>query len=95
MLTPAHKVIEICGGYHAVAEMTGRHETRVRRWTYAKDKGGTGGLIPSDMQQVLLDGARERGIDLRPEHFFRPDVASDTDASASAPPDAPQTEAAE
>lgn len=56
-----------------MAEMTGRCETRVRRWTYPREKGGTGGLIPSDAQVVLLRGARARGIDLRPEHFF-PDL---------------------
>lgn len=71
MLRPALTVIEICGGFRAVAEMTGRHETRVRRWTYARERGGTDGLIPAEMQQLLLDRAKERGIPLRPEHFFR------------------------
>jgi hypothetical protein len=71
MMEPAHTVIAICGGFRAVSEITGRDETRVRRWTYEKTKGGTGGLIPSEMQVVLLDAARERGIDLRPEHFFK------------------------
>lgn len=52
--------------------MTGRHPINVRRWTYPKDRrGGTGGLIPNDCQQRLLEEARARGIDLRPEHFFK------------------------
>lgn len=76
MLNPAHTVIEICGGFAAVAEITGRHETRIRRWTYPKDRGGTGGLIPSDMQHVLLNAARKSGKDLRPEHFFCTDDVS-------------------
>lgn len=70
MLEPAHTVITICGGYAETARMSGRSEVRVRRWEYPKEKGGTGGLIPSDCQQTLLDAARAEGKDLRPEHFF-------------------------
>lgn len=70
MLEPAHTIIRICGGFEAVARMTGREVTRVRRWTYTREKGGTGGLIPSDIQPVLMKEARAQGIDLRPEHFF-------------------------
>ena len=70
MLEPASSIIAICGGYAAVAEIVSRSEVRVRRWTYHKLKGGTGGLIPADCQQALLLGAQARGIDLRPEHFF-------------------------
>ena len=78
MLEPAQTIITICGGFEAVAAMTRRSEVRVRRWTYPKSRGGTGGLIPADVQQVLLAAARNQGIDLRPEHFF-------PDASAAAP----------
>lgn len=73
MLEPAKTVIEICGGFAAVAEMTKRSEIRVRRWGYPKPRGGSDGRIPSDVQPVLLAEARRRGIDLRPEHFFRPE----------------------
>lgn len=69
-MEPASTIIKICGGFSAVAEMTGRTEIRVRRWTYPKDRGGTGGLIPSDCQGRLLLKAQERGIDLQPRHFF-------------------------
>lgn len=71
MMEPAHTVITLCGGIKAVADMTNRDESRVRRWMYGKDRGGTDGLIPSDMQPVLLEAARQRGINLKPEHFFR------------------------
>jgi hypothetical protein len=63
-------IITLCGGYKAVSEMTGRDETRVRRWTYPKERGGSDGLIPSDVQQRLMDAARARGLPLTPEHFF-------------------------
>ena len=69
-MEPASTIIEICGGFKAVAEITGRDETRVRRWTYPKEKGGTGGLIPTECQQALMSAARQSGGPLRPEHFF-------------------------
>jgi hypothetical protein len=77
MLNPAKTVIEICGGTKAVAEMADRTENRIRRWTYPKGKrGGTGGLIPSDVQGLLLAEARKRGIDLRPEHLIPNEAGS-------------------
>jgi hypothetical protein len=74
VMEPAASIIQLCGGVRAVADMTGRSVARVHRWAYPKDRGGTDGLIPSDCQQVLMAQAKERGIDLRPEHFF-PDYA--------------------
>ena len=89
MLNPAQRVIEICGGFRAVAEMTGRHETRVRRWTYDKDKGGTGGVIPADMQQRILDAARARRLPLEPEHFFvMPEEGGASDGGCETCPEA-------
>ena len=69
-MEPARTIIDICGGFRAVAEMTGRNETRVRRWTYPKDRRGSGGLIPAECQQVIMAEARRRNIPLLPEHFF-------------------------
>ena len=70
MLEPAITIITICGGFEATAAMANRSEVRVRRWAYPKNRGGTGGLIPAECQQLLLDGAKRLGLDLRPEHFF-------------------------
>ena len=69
-MEPARNIIRICGGVAEVAEMISRDPSRVHRWMYPKDKGGTGGRIPADLQETLLTKARERGRDLRPEHFF-------------------------
>lgn len=66
----AKRVIEKCGGHQAVADMTGVHLTRVHRWTYPADRGGTGGLIPAKHQPTLMEEARKRGIDLQPSDFF-------------------------
>lgn len=76
-LDPARTVIEICGGIAATAKLAGRDKIRVRRWTYSKERGGTGGLIPSDMQVVLMRSASEEGIDLKPEHFFENNSSND------------------
>jgi hypothetical protein len=90
MLEPARTVIEICGGARRVSDLCGRELSRVYRWTYAREKGGTGGLIPSEVQPLLLEQARAAGIDLRPEHFF---VTKTGDVPGSDP--APPREAAE
>ena len=70
MLEPATSIIKLCGGVEAVAAMTNRHPTRVLRWMHPKSKGGTGGLIPTDLQEPLLLAAREKGIGLTPDHFY-------------------------
>jgi hypothetical protein len=81
MMDPAKTIIALCGGFKAVAVMVQRSEVRVRRWTYTPEKGGTGGLIPSDCQQRLLDEARRQGLPLTPDHFFIPTPSSAKDAA--------------
>ena len=76
MSNAAEIIIEKCGGHGVVAGICGVHITRVYRWTYPVEKGGTGGLIPTRHQTQLLKGARERGIDLKPEDFFSPELTS-------------------
>lgn len=85
MSNAAKKVIEICGGPQAVAEMVGVHVSRVYRWTYDRSRGGTGGRIPAARQQQLLREARRRRIHLRPEHFF--DLDDLIDPSSPSSPD--------
>jgi hypothetical protein len=76
MLNPAKTVIDICGGPDAVAGMINVHVSNVYRWTYPTDRpGGLGGHVPTRQQGKLLNAARGRGIDLRPEHFFLTDGA--------------------
>lgn len=69
-MNPASRVIEKCGGPAIVAEITGVHVSRVHRWTYSKERGGSEGRIPAQHQQALLDAARERNFPLAPEDFF-------------------------
>ena len=53
-----------------VSEMLGISISRVYRMTHAKEKGGTGGLVPTAHQQKLLEEARAAGIALDPADFF-------------------------
>ena len=71
MLNPASHIIALLGGPQATAELAGVHISRVFRWTYPKARGGTGGLVPAQHQQHLLDCARDRGIAVEPADFFR------------------------
>ena len=68
-LEPARSIIAKIG-VATVAEVTGKHVSRVYRWMYPKSRGGTGGFIPQDEAQKLLGHAHRSGIDLNPADFF-------------------------
>jgi hypothetical protein len=53
-----------------VTKITGKHLTRVYRWMYSRQRGGTGGLIPQSEFHKLLDYAKRRKIRLRPGDFM-------------------------
>lgn len=72
----AEHIIEKCGGAAIVATWLGIEVSAVHRWKYPKDRGGTGGRIPTVHQQELLDRARAEGIDLTPSDFFENGVAA-------------------
>ena len=74
-MTQADHVISKCGGVPVVSEITGASVSRVYRWRMSKDRGGTGGLIPSSHHVAILNGARARGIDLSPADFFPQEAA--------------------
>jgi hypothetical protein len=74
MSTPAELVIGKFGGHARVAEILGVDVSRVHRWTYPKERGGTGGFIPQRHQTRLLDEARLEGLDLAPADFFPPSL---------------------
>lgn len=68
----AQRVIEKCGGHDVVAGWLKVSTTSVYRWTYPKDKGGTGGVIPQKHWQALIQKAASDGIELTVEDFFDP-----------------------
>lgn len=75
-MEPAASIITKCGGPKAVAEMLKVDVSRVWRWTYPKDRGGSDGRIPGKHHANLLALAQERGIDLQPKDFFASSLAS-------------------
>jgi DNA-binding transcriptional regulator YdaS (Cro superfamily) len=82
MTNVASKIIGKCGGAQAVAALLGLSPASVHKWKYPVERGGTGGLVPTNRQQELLDRARAAGVDLRPDDFFeRPAAKSDGEAA--------------
>lgn len=82
METTAERVIVKCGGYQTVAKWLGLSLAQVYKFTYPREKGGTGGVIPARHQPTLLTIARENDIPLSPNDFF------DLEPTASAKPGA-------
>lgn len=70
-LDPALSVIKSLGGFEKVAEITKKHISRVYRWTYPKDRGGTGGFIPQADAEILLAHAKAHDLPVTAESFFR------------------------
>lgn len=75
-MEPAQSIINKIGGPNVVAGWLGISVTQVYRFTYSKEKGGTGGLIPATHQQTLLDKAKAADIPLQPADFFINEAAA-------------------
>lgn len=69
-LEPASSVLALIGGVEVAARITGKHVSRVYRWTYPRERGGTGGVIPHEDATKLLKWASESDIPLSASHFF-------------------------
>lgn len=72
-LEPASTVLAKIGGVEVASKVTGKHVSRVYRWTYPREKGGTGGVIPHDDATKLLKYAGENSIPLTAADFFMVD----------------------
>jgi hypothetical protein len=62
----AQRIITKCGGHKAVAEALNISLQRVYCWTYPRERGGTGGTIPSRHMIAL----RAAFPDLAADDFF-------------------------
>lgn len=71
-LEPAATLAVKLGGLEKLAEAAGVSVSRASRYRQPKEKGGTGGLVPSSRQQRILDWAKSNGVKLGPEDFFVP-----------------------
>lgn len=72
---PATSIIGRLGGVSKTAEMAGVSVHTVVKWRLAKDKGGTGGVIPHWHHKKLLEGAASINANLRAEDFVQREVA--------------------
>jgi hypothetical protein len=86
-MSQADRIILILGdgnrsrGVALLSEITGVSPSGVHRWSYPKGRGGSGGHIPVQYHQSILDGARAREISLSPADFFDRHVTSSHPAS--------------
>lgn len=65
----AARITRICG-VDRLSKWANVSVTQVYRWDYPREKGGSGGVIPSAHHQPILDGARTDQIALTPADFF-------------------------
>lgn len=70
-LDPAKTVIERVGGPEVASTVTGKHISRVYRWMYPKDRGGTGGFIPHEDSLKILAHAQAHDLPLEPGDFLQ------------------------
>lgn len=79
-LEPAKTVIARVGGVDKAAAITGKHVSRIYRWMYGKERGGTGGFVPHEDAVKLLEAAASESLPLAPADFFA--IGGSVDASA-------------
>lgn len=68
-LDPAASIIRRLGGVDIVARERKVDRTRVFRWMYPVERGGTGGVIPPRHIIPLMEFAEKRGKRLRRADF--------------------------
>lgn len=73
-LEPAASVVRKIGGVEMTAVVCGVTKQTVYKWFYpthpASGARGTGGLIPADRQQIILEWSRRNGNPVKPDDFF-------------------------
>lgn len=58
------------GGFRRLANAIRKTPATVYRWGYSKERGGTGGLVPSSAVPDVLSAADLLGIDLTKEDWL-------------------------
>lgn len=73
----AERIIAKFGGARRLAiilkqadESQALNPSSIYRWTYPKEKGGTGGVVPTAALPLLIKAARLEGIFLTPEDLY-------------------------
>lgn len=75
-MEPATTIIQKCGGVAKAARYAGVEPATAYRWTYPRERGGTGGMIPTHRQAVMIRNARADGVELLPTDFALPEEAA-------------------
>lgn len=70
----ACEVARLRRGIREAVEITGRTEATVYKWMYPRDRGGTGGFVPSADQQMMLRWSAVKKAGLAADHFFPADI---------------------
>lgn len=68
--TVASNIISKFGGAYKLSEVIGIDVSQIYRWTYPKEKGGTGGSIPARHFSTILNDAEKMGIKLSLEELI-------------------------
>ncbi len=66
----AKNIIERLEGHKRVADLLKLSTTQVYRFTYAKEKGGTGGIIPAKHIPMLVGVQDKNGNGIELSDFF-------------------------
>lgn len=69
-IVPSEAVVHKMGGHRAVSDFLNVDVSRVHRWGYPKDRGGSAGRIPQKYVVPLINHAEEIGVDLSVDDFF-------------------------
>lgn len=62
-MNPAQKILDRFGGLNAAARALGLPVSTVQHW-------GITGFVPARRQPLVLEKARELGVDIKAEDFF-------------------------
>lgn len=82
-MDPAKSILDRIGVENA-ARVTGKHISRVYRWTYPTGaREGTGGVIPHADAIKLLEYARSEGIPLNEADFMQAPAEAPEQAGAA------------
>lgn len=68
--TNGEDIVERLGGSVVVADALKIHRSTAWKWTQPKEKGGTGGLIPSKHVPALLALAKKRRTKITAKDFY-------------------------
>lgn len=68
--TPADKCIQAFGGVRNLAKLLGRNASSISRWRKSKEEGGTGGCVPSALQNRVLTLAKAHNVSLSAEDLI-------------------------